>query len=354
MTKINNSDSSQNKISDSVDDSQIPYVGMGNGESEVSPEDTNWLEIRDNLPEFYTLQEFEQLKFNVEPIIDGFLFKANISIIGAKPKVGKSTLMRFAAKCVVDGDDFLGRKVTPGKVLYLALEEPLQNVQRDFLAMEVKNKDNLLITSLSNEPNKLLALKHLVHSLKPVLVVADTMIHVTNIKDMNDYVQTTSALRVIRDLAVTNNCHVLLVHHSRKGDSTGNDSTTLGSQGINGAVDLISSLEMDSKKVRLLSTNGRSGVHFDKTPLHFDQETMHFSVEDSYTPKSEDRIFEAIRNNPGIARKPLQNLLHMRSQDLSNGLSILKDCNLIEVTKADGKSTYTIKQAGFSVEEGEE
>lgn len=335
-------------------DSEIPYIGKGNEESEVNPQDRAWLVKRENLPEVYTLEEFERIEFKTSPIIEGLLFKSNISIIGAKPKVGKSTLMRYAAKCLVDNDSFLGRKTYPGKVLYLALEEPYQNVQRDFMAMNVENKKEIYISSLRDEPDRLMAMERLIELYKPALVIVDTMVHITKINDLNDYIQTTKALKFVRDISEKYDCHILLVHHSRKGESSGNDSAILGSTGLLGAVDLILNLETDSKKIRLISTNGRSGVHFDKVPLQFDPESMHFSELAEYAPKLEDRILEIIKSNPGITRQELQNFLKIRSEDLTNGLAVLKANGLVETTKLDRKDSYTLKQIANESDGGEE
>lgn len=353
MYKNNNPNSPQIEHNESVGDSQIPYIGMGNPESELDSKDLELAELRLNLPEFYTLQELEKIEFNIDPVVEGLLYRGNISIVGAKPKVGKSTLMRFAAKCIVDGDQFLGRKTFPCKVLYLALEEPLANVKRDFQAMGVTNKNDLLIASLYDEPNRLQAMEKLIEQLQPGLVVVDTMVHISRITDLNDYIQTTASLKKIRDIAEKYNCHILLVHHSRKGESSGNDSTILGSTGLIGAVDLIIQLETDENKIRLLSTNGRSGDHFEKIALEFNQETMCFSVASKYTPISEIKIIEAINANPGVTRDELQRALKIRSEDLTKSLLILEVDGLIETKKANRKNTYYPKFINSSIGEGE-
>jgi len=55
-----------------------------------------------------------------------------ISILSAKPKVGKSTLARCLALAVARGEQFLGCPTTQGTVVYLALEEKRSEVQRAF------------------------------------------------------------------------------------------------------------------------------------------------------------------------------------------------------------------------------
>ncbi len=334
------------EILTSTSDSSIPTLGMGIQESiENTPQPQNYAVEQDILlPEHYTLSGLENVKFNVSPIIDNFLYKENISIIGAKPKVGKSTLMRFLSKCLVDGDDFLGRKTYSGKVLYLAMEEPLANIQRDFKAMDVLNKNDLIITTLSGEPNKIISMEKLIQHYKPSLVVIDTMIHITNINDINDYAQTTSSLNKIRAIAVMHNCHILLVHHSKKGESQGNDSAVLGSTGLTGAVDLIIQLEMDSNKVRLISSNGRSGEHFNKNPLSFDDVKMHFSNLSAYVASSKQKLIDLIKNNPGITRGEIKENIQIRNESLTSELNKLVNDKVVRSEKRQNKSVYFINE----------
>ena len=69
-------------------------------------------------------------------LVDGLLPMAGFSIVGAKPKVGKSTLARNLALTIARGETFMDRKTAQGPVVYLALEEKRSEVQRHFQRME--------------------------------------------------------------------------------------------------------------------------------------------------------------------------------------------------------------------------
>jgi len=61
-------------------------------------------------------------------VIDGLLPKAAFSVIGAKPKHGKSSFARIEAVAVAKGQTFLDRPTTQGEVLLCSLEDSPQHV----------------------------------------------------------------------------------------------------------------------------------------------------------------------------------------------------------------------------------
>jgi DNA primase len=68
-----------------------------------------------------------------------------LSVLAAKPKVGKSTLARNLALAVAQGQDFLNRTTTQGSVVYLALEEKRSEVQRHFQKMGATGAESILV-----------------------------------------------------------------------------------------------------------------------------------------------------------------------------------------------------------------
>jgi hypothetical protein len=61
-------------------------------------------------------------------VIDGLLPQGGFSVLGAKPKQGKSSLSRFEAVCVSQGKPFLGRDTVQGEVILISLEDQRQHV----------------------------------------------------------------------------------------------------------------------------------------------------------------------------------------------------------------------------------
>jgi RecA-family ATPase len=297
-----------------------------------------------DLPVSFSLKELKE--FNIPepvPLVEGFLYMKNISIIAAKPKVGKSTLLRNLAASIVDGHEFLGRKTALGSVLYLALDEPRFNVQRDFIAMNVKNDASIFISFLSGVHDKSQTIENLVIKHSPSLVIVDTLINATGIRDINEYVQVTHEMKRFRDLAEQYGCHICLVHHSKKGESQGNDSV-LGSTALTGAVDLIVTMDArgENNDERFISSCGRSGEHFQKMKLSFDPDTKHFGKAQNRRDDIAELILDVIADTPGIDRDGIQKAVRKNSQDVTASLKALVTDRQIEAVrdKASKKTCY--------------
>lgn len=295
---------------------------------------------------------FEDLvNFELEeptPLVEGLLYLKNLSIVVAKPKAGKSTLCRFLSKTIVDNDDFLGRRTTGGTVLYLAIEEPLNNVKRDFLTMQVQNRKDLIISCLSGVSDKQKAILDLIKEFRPCLVVVDTLIHATAIRDLNDYVQTTTSLKEFRDVAEEFNTHICFVHHAKKGETLGNDSV-LGSTGLTGAVDVIISIVHNPSGERLISSNGRSENNFEKTSLAFNANKKSFQLGLYTEDELSERVLNYIAENPGATRDDIRTALKKKNEHISLAInSLIPDRILV---KRAGRKEHFYTQ---NTQQGEE
>lgn len=78
-------------------------------------------------------------------VVQDLLPTAGLSVLAGKPKIGKTTLVRFLALCVSRGEEFLGRKTMKGKVLYIALEEKEFEVKKHFSAMRATHNENIKV-----------------------------------------------------------------------------------------------------------------------------------------------------------------------------------------------------------------
>lgn len=283
-----------------------------------------------------TLTELLKMDFpKKESLVDKLIFKKQISIIGSRPKMGKSTLIRGMTVAIVDNLIFLGRKTTQGKVLYLGMEELLDDIRQDFIDMDVKNTDNVRITNLSDSNSVeeySEKLHQLVKAFRPDLVILDTMVHLLGVDDMNDYSKTSIALKKFRTFAEQHNCHVLLIHHNRKGEGMGNESL-LGSTGISGAVDLIMDLKQNDKNQRFFQTQGRSSqIHFEKTALKFDSSSKMCLIDEGYNPVEdlESRIMTAISEYELPSVEAVRKKTGGNSTTVNNTIKSLRTAKKIE------------------------
>ena len=209
-------------------------------------------------------------------LVDGLLPFGGFSIVVAKPKVGKSTLARALALHVARGESFLGRSVTKGAVVYLALEEKRSEVKRHFKDMGAVGDEDVHVYVGGAPADAIGEIKNVVGNVKPALVIIDPLFRFTKVKDGNDYHQVTNALDPLLRLARDTGTHVLCVHHSRKGESSPEESF-LGSQAIFGSVDTLVCMRRH-EHYRTLQTRQRYGEDLAETILNFDRETRLVTV----------------------------------------------------------------------------
>src|SRR5262249_4405172 len=118
-------------------------------------------------------------------VVAGLLPQAGLSVAAAKPKTGKSTLARCAAKAVALGEPFLGRNPIRGHLIYLALEEKRAEVRRHFKDMGCTGQEQIHV--LTSSAPSILELRAAVEKIKPALVIIDPLFRFVRIGDINSY-----------------------------------------------------------------------------------------------------------------------------------------------------------------------
>jgi AAA domain len=82
-------------------------------------------ESRIEKPHGFTLARVSDLLAEPEEatpwLVDGLLGSGGVSLTVARPKIGKTTLIRYLARCVARGEPFLGRATAQGTVLLFLL-----------------------------------------------------------------------------------------------------------------------------------------------------------------------------------------------------------------------------------------
>lgn len=221
------------------------------------------------LPKARTL---EQLRSEADPendyLVAELLSMDGISLLTARPKVGKSTLARQLIASINSGKPFLNRDTRKGKCLYLALEEKLSEVKKHFIDLKVEDEKGIAIHCGVAPKNPLEWLQLLIENFNPQLIVIDPIFRFLRAKDGNSYSEITGLFEPLVKIAREGSCHILCVHHANKGEGTdGNE--TLGSTAIFAAVD--ASIFMKLKdKARTIYSMQRYGTEIEESVLGFD------------------------------------------------------------------------------------
>jgi len=213
----------------------------------------------------------------VDWVLENVLLVGGVSGVFAKPKVGKSTFARNLCLAVARGEDFLGLKTKKGECVYLALEERVEDIRKDFRAMGADGSESIYVHAASGPAEGIGALCDLVRERKPVLVVIDPLFRLARIRDEKAYAETYAALGPLIDVAREVGTHVTFCHHAGKGLKADSVDSPLGSTAIGGAVSTLVVLKRTSSR-RTIETIQRVSADIPETILEFDSDTRRLTL----------------------------------------------------------------------------
>lgn len=193
-----------------------------------------------------------------EWIWEGILPAGGLSLVVAKPKVGKTTLALQLAVAVSRGDIFLGRKTRQATVVYLALEEHRGEVQKNLSKLGVTNEP-LYIHFGPAPVEAMREVEPLIKETGAKFLVIDILQKFCRVKDLNDYAQVTRTLEPLMASGRKLDCQISLTHHAGKADREDGDDI-LGSTGLLGGVDTSIHIKKRTKESRIFSTIQRYGA----------------------------------------------------------------------------------------------
>jgi hypothetical protein len=201
-----------------------------------------------------------------------------LSMIVAKPKVGKGTTARNLALCVATGKPFLGMACKQGKVVYLALEECEEDVRADFKALGATGDEEIYIRAAPAPQDAVPELIALVRRVRPRLLVVDPIVRLTRIRDENAYAENYAALGPLIDIARECGTHIVVLHHSGKTERADAIDSPLGSTAYGGAPASLIYLKRTSEGYRTIQTVQRIGKDLPETVLIFDEATKRLTT----------------------------------------------------------------------------
>lgn len=175
-------------------------------------------------------------------VLENRLPVGGTSLVAAKPKVGKTTLVTELAVRVARGESFLGWRCKKGAVICLFFEESEAEVQDHLKRLAVKPEDRIYL-HFTNQVGKagLSKLKRKIRKHRAVLVIVDSLFDLVRVRggDSNGYLQVKNAMRPFYQLARTTGTHILATVHSGKSKDQHGVDSVIASTAIPGAVDTI-------------------------------------------------------------------------------------------------------------------
>ena len=187
----------------------------------------------------------------------------NISLLVAKPKVGKSTFAAALSICIARGYPFLGRGIQQAPVAYLSLDAPLADILETLKGFSLKDSDPFYLHA-GRAPDKALewlfeqVTKHQIR-----FVVIDTMQRLFRFRDLNDYATVSNDLEPVLDA----NAHIMLLHHAGKAQGDDLDSA-IGSTALRGlAYSFLHLKRLPDSTQRIFRTDQRGGKNFEEIAI---------------------------------------------------------------------------------------
>jgi AAA domain len=255
-----------NKPIKPVNEPNIPFNGGGTA-SETNGPATAALSIKE-----IATMKFKPIKYVVPGII-----VEGLTLLCAKPKVGKSWLLLHAAIAVARGGFTLGNIHCPqGDVLCCALEDSMRRVQSrltKLLGMPPwPGEDHMHVRCEMPRlgAGGLDVIKDWITKAKnPRLVVIDTlaMIRAPKKRDQGIYEADYDSVVALRAFAAEHGVAIVLVHHLRKQDSDDAFDTVNATLGLTGAVDTVLIIKRDARGDFILHGRGRDLPEIEKAMI---------------------------------------------------------------------------------------
>jgi RecA-family ATPase len=292
-----------------------------------------------------------------EYLIDGRLTEAGLSILVAKPKVGKTSFALQAAVAVAEERDFLGWQTKCGDVIYLYLEGPKDLPGRKFARLGYTGRAGQIRVFRKTMPLSFkddgLALIHgaLKKHPKTKLLVVDPLPKLIRVKDGDKYDEVVAAMELLEKTAQKFGVHILCLCHAKKYVSDDSGDSLLGSTAFRGSSDTNLFLTKQSDR-RVLSTEQRVGDSLESTYLDLDKESQLLSLGPTVESAEEDRrdfkkkatrqrieseIRDVLVKSPGAIVREILNRVTGNHTTISEVIQAMEESNAIQ-SKKDGKA----------------
>lgn len=290
--------------------------------------------------------EFEPIKY----VIPGYVAEG-LTILGGRPKLGKSWLALDFTIAVASGGRSLGAECDQGDALYLALEDNQRRLQDRLRIVLPKLKslrpDLSRLSLLTEAPKIGEGLIEILDAWRtrvedPRLIIVDTLAMVRPPKGRNQdsYAADYAALSPLQQYAGEHRVAVVVVTHVRKMEANDPLEMISGTNGLTGAADSILVLDRSTDGPKLYG-RGRD-VEEVEIALKFDggRWSVLGKVDDVKRSSERRKILNALRDcGSALSPKEIAEATGMKSNNVTH---LLRKMVAAGEVKKDGYGTYSV------------
>lgn len=275
-------------------------------------------------------------------ILPRLAWEGRLTMVAAREKAGKSTLVGQAVAALAEDQLFLAERIRPTTVLWMGLDEPKGDIVRRLADYGATGR----VAVMTERPG-VLALEQAIAELGAGLVVIDTLLEFASgfVTDANAAMDWQPILKSLRGILQRTGAAGIVLHHGKKGaDGEYRDSTQIGA-GVD-AIITMSEVAGDPT-LRKCKYRGRlRGADFDVRFLHGRYEL------DSGTPTLEMRVLQTIASAPGIGSTALRATVGGKATEVDAAVRDLLSRRAIEDRGDAVRHQFVIRPPGQGLGQG--
>jgi hypothetical protein len=250
------------------------------------------------------------------PIVPRLAWAGRSTLLAAREKSGKSTLVGYIAAAVTRGGYFLNDPCAAGDVLLVGLEEYPGDAARRLRHFDATATRMHLLTGWTGDPRERpQELAEAIDRVGPILVIIDSLAAYSGglIQDDNNATQMAAVVQPLTDLAHSRGVALVLIHHARK-----SDGRSRGSTAITAAADVVCEYfapeEDTDPTLRRMRSAGRVPV-VPSYDMRFDGD--HYELALSGNAPISTRILAVVSERPGCSINDVAEATRARREEVT-------------------------------------
>lgn len=285
------------------------------------------------------LQKDEKLLQPANVIVPGLAAAGRVTMLAAREKMGKSTLMAYAAAQMSRGGHIWEQETIPCRVLWVGLEESPADAVTRFIAMGADPEMLTIVTRLGGEGG-LNQLRAEIVAAKPDLVIVDSLAaYAKGIEDENNAVACTALLNPLVEFVHDSGVALVLLHHANKSGSGYRGSVAIGA-----AMDMILEMHPVERDQSLRRIEAKGRFRIDSYEVRYDVNTHTWThTGEARTPQQraddlQGAALEWIKANPNQGKEKIRAAM---------GRNATQTDMAIEALVAQNKVRHMGQRAGY-------